>query len=475
MILCNSANYNSSSDWGGIDGNVTTVGTNGGPSYYGTYDQSGLLYELTDELSGSQRIISGGSRFDNIANNLSKYYRTGVSPGTASSMIGFRVASSALLSDSLLSWSLVTYDINSNITDSDTSNLYGAVAYDYKISTYLVTNSIYAQFLNSIAKTDSYSLYTLSMSGIIRSGTNGRYTYSIATNMGNKPVTFVTWFRAARFCNWLHNNKPETGAQLSTTTESGAYDINGSNLGINFTKNSGANFWIPSMSEWYKAAFFDPTLNGNTGGFWKFATQSNSDPIPVSASASGDGQLPIVCISPTPTASPTYTPTSTPTSTPTPTPTNTTTPTNTPSNTPTQTPTVSITPSSSPTSTPTTTPSVTPTISLTPSITPSSSQTPTPTPTITLTSTPSPTPTSTPSPTPTLTPTPTSSPCPLAYVGQLIFDNSVFNGEEISVLYKDYKFDGIIVDPMTDIRVDPNFVSPTPTSSNTPTPTPTGV
>jgi len=34
----NSANYQSSADWNGQDGNVTTVGTNGGPSFYGTFD-----------------------------------------------------------------------------------------------------------------------------------------------------------------------------------------------------------------------------------------------------------------------------------------------------------------------------------------------------------------------------------------------------------------------------------------------------
>jgi len=39
------ANYNSDADWNGRDGNVTTVGTNGGPSAYGAFDMSGNVLE----------------------------------------------------------------------------------------------------------------------------------------------------------------------------------------------------------------------------------------------------------------------------------------------------------------------------------------------------------------------------------------------------------------------------------------------
>jgi len=49
--------------------------------------------------------------------------------------------------------------------------------------------------------------------------------------MGNKPVIFVSWFSAARYCNWLHNGKP-SGIQDVSTTEDGAYALFGSNSGI---------------------------------------------------------------------------------------------------------------------------------------------------------------------------------------------------------------------------------------------------
>ena len=36
-------------------------------------------------------------------------------------------------------------------------------------------------------------------------------------------------------------------------------------------------WWIPSEDEWYKAAYYDPTLNG-TGGYWFYPTRSNTAP-----------------------------------------------------------------------------------------------------------------------------------------------------------------------------------------------------
>jgi hypothetical protein len=41
-----------------------------------------------------------------------------------------------------------------------------------------------------------------------------------------KPITFVSWFGVARFCNWLHNG------QGSGSTKSGAYTLNGAMSGI---------------------------------------------------------------------------------------------------------------------------------------------------------------------------------------------------------------------------------------------------
>jgi formylglycine-generating enzyme len=58
----NFANYNSDADWNSQNGNVTTVGTNGGASAYGAFDMSGNLYEWNDltGAAGSSRGLRGG-------------------------------------------------------------------------------------------------------------------------------------------------------------------------------------------------------------------------------------------------------------------------------------------------------------------------------------------------------------------------------------------------------------------------------
>ncbi len=177
-----------------------------------------------------------------------------------------------------------------NVQDSaahsgNTSGL-GSVSYKYSIGRYEVTTAQYVAFLNAVAKTDTYGLYDAGMStatyncGIQRTGTSGSYVYSISTDRENRPVNYVNWGDAARFTNWLHNGQP-TGTQSLTTTEDGAYFLNGktdmTSL-ANATRKAGAKWAIPTESEWYKAAYFDPSLNSGTGGYWDYPTRNNFTP-----------------------------------------------------------------------------------------------------------------------------------------------------------------------------------------------------
>jgi formylglycine-generating enzyme required for sulfatase activity len=170
---------------------------------------------------------------------------------------------------------------------------YGAVSNDYAIGKYEVTIGQYTSFLNAVAATDTYGLYNtnmgtdLNVAGIARSGSSGSYTYSVMNNAGssaNRPITYVSWFDAVRFSNWMANGQP-TGTQIGTTTENGAYTLNGATSGMGFTKNTtnpntaaAVNWWIPSENEWYKAAYYDASLNSGTGGYWQYPTQSNTAP-----------------------------------------------------------------------------------------------------------------------------------------------------------------------------------------------------
>lgn len=148
---------------------------------------------------------------------------------------------------------------------------FGSIPYSYKIGKYETKVSEYVAFLNSAAtNSDTYGLYASEVGFFIDRSAGPPFTYSAKTGASNKPVGGVSWLAAARYANWLHN-----GATNGSSTESGAYDLNGATNGL-FFKNAGARYWIPSEAEWYKAAYYDPTLNGGLGGYWKYPTRSNS-------------------------------------------------------------------------------------------------------------------------------------------------------------------------------------------------------
>ena len=200
----------------------------------------------------------------------------------------------------LVNYELVPVGNPGNANDPVTDALFGGVGYEYQIGKYEVTIGQYAAFLNAVAKADPYDLYSPTMgaspniAGITRIGSSGSYTYGVvgpsgtapsgANSPSDRPITLVSWLDSARFANWMSNGQP-TGAQNSTTTENGAYALNGAMSGtapamnaINPNTGSTPLFRIPTESEWYKAAFYSPVLNSGSGGYYRYATQSNSAP-----------------------------------------------------------------------------------------------------------------------------------------------------------------------------------------------------
>jgi len=158
--------------------------------------------------------------------------------------------------------------------------LCGDVPYAYNIGTYEVTNAQYTAFLNAVATTDTNGLYDVSMSnpgtfsygGITRSGSSGSYAYSAIAGRGNMPVNFIGFYDALRFTNWMNNGQP-TGTQNASTTEDGTYTITAQGVTENsIVRNSGATIVLPSASEWYKAAYYDPS----SSIYYDYPTGSNA-------------------------------------------------------------------------------------------------------------------------------------------------------------------------------------------------------
>lgn len=271
---------------------VSTVGTNGRRSFYGTYDQNGNVYEWIEDknpnsVSVVQNVCGGSWRtttVDGLRSIISTPYELQLDD------IGFRICSrfgyeNNNLNNSLnLSFAPVTdldnlsdvsplytesYDNRSglNIQPQPTSILdLGKVDHPYQISRYEITNAQYAAFLNAVNKTAIHNLYDNRMSsedmgGISVSGSDGSYVYSTKTNMSDKPVVFVNYLNAIRFINWLHNGAP-TGTGLDAShIEDGAYTINTNLTSTIITKNRDQKYWLPDLNEWHKAAYFKPVYD----------------------------------------------------------------------------------------------------------------------------------------------------------------------------------------------------------------------
>ena len=160
----------------------------------------------------------------------------------------------------------------------------GRVTENFKISAYETTIAQYADFLNNsyAGKQGLYGVYNTNIGaktptnppsgvGITQSGSAGDYSYSVANNLGNRPVNFVSWFSAARFVNWYANDK----STAPSATETGSYTlVGGQTSGAIAARNANAKVFLPSADEWTKAAFYSAT----TQSYTKWPTQSDTIP-----------------------------------------------------------------------------------------------------------------------------------------------------------------------------------------------------
>ena len=177
----------------------------------------------------------------------------------------------------------------------------GAVMQPYLIGRYEVTNAEYCVFLNGseagrsnsfgVADGPSRAATILTPEdcdrGIIRSqeAAGDGFRYDVAPSMHDKPVVNLCWSDAARYANWLHN-----GGRAGADTESGAYDLAGVEREDVHARHAlpEARGWIPTLDEWYKAAFAK-RKEGKVVGYWKFPTASDSQPKAIKAHGFGGG------------------------------------------------------------------------------------------------------------------------------------------------------------------------------------------
>lgn len=268
----------------------------------GTYDQQGNAAEWIENCQGEWRIALGGSlirprKFASINEH------EGDAPDKAIASFGFRVCRTNDLKKRTNEPKYVETiqkqdKIEALITDKnggvyvlcddagnkgDIVNQYkGYVGYDFYIAKFELTNSEYCHFLNAVARTgDPYKLYNENMSRSICGGIDRiskgdtSYYYIVKDGYERKPVVYIHYCDLARYANWLHYGCPNTGKSEIGTTEgdasNGAYnttdfeDVRSGKKTVYEEwgkRNVGAKYFIPSEDEWYKAAYYDPTIIG---------------------------------------------------------------------------------------------------------------------------------------------------------------------------------------------------------------------
>jgi sulfatase modifying factor 1 len=182
---------------------------------------------------------------------------------------------------------------------SGTSMTFGAVNEAFQIMKFEWTNAQYVEFLNAVDPqgTNPNLIYTSSMSsdargGITNTGSTDGSRYATKDNMADKPVNFVSWWRAARVANWLHNGAQAYGtsdASSGAPQNTGAYTVGTLTSAISIVpaRNPGAQFFLPTENQWYKAAYYKGS--GTNAGYWGYATQSNTAPTAATADSTGIG------------------------------------------------------------------------------------------------------------------------------------------------------------------------------------------
>lgn len=152
----------------------------------------------------------------------------------------------------------------------------GSVGYEYRMMRTELTVAQHFEFAQAYLQFNPQAVHDPGLRGpsLVRTATDELIMLPETTHWPSE----MSWHMAARLCNWYHNGK----VREAWAFESGAYDTttfvqlpNGSRLD-QLTRSPGARFWIPSIDEWIKAAYFDPNRYGpGLEGYWSQPNASN--------------------------------------------------------------------------------------------------------------------------------------------------------------------------------------------------------
>jgi hypothetical protein len=149
-----------------------------------------------------------------------------------------------------------------NSADTATYNTYGAVAYEYRMGK-----------------------YEISQDDITKATASGMANVTAGAWTGSQPAANISWYEAAAFVNWLNTSTGKTAAydlawdgsawSMNLWSSGQAWTAGGENL----YRNKNAFYFLPSENEWYKAAYYNPAGSN----YFLYPTASDIAPTPAAS------------------------------------------------------------------------------------------------------------------------------------------------------------------------------------------------
>ena len=156
--------------------------------------------------------------------------------------------------------------------DDDTTN-YGAVDYNYRISKYAISRGNIKEYNEANPSIKIGSPVVIALQSYM--------------DEEKKPMGYISWNHAARFVNWLNVIEGKQPAyrfltdggndNITLWDSADAWQLGGENL----FRHKDTKYFLPSVDEWYKAAYYDTNKNGGGAGYWTYPTAEDTPPTPV--------------------------------------------------------------------------------------------------------------------------------------------------------------------------------------------------
>ncbi len=154
-------------------------------------------------------------------------------------------------------------DVYNFADTSGSPNPAGSVGYSYQMSRYEISRAM-------INKANASADLGITLYDMSQNGGNG----------DDLPATGISWYEAAQFVNWLNVSEGHSAAYKFVDGNFQLWESNDQGFdAVNPYRNLNAKYVLPSMDEWYKAAYYDPS----GGQYFDFATGSDETPSSVTS------------------------------------------------------------------------------------------------------------------------------------------------------------------------------------------------